>query len=501
MVDLTVAVGRLRRSNGGRAARVVQAAVAAGIVLVACTTDENGSHPTTLSNAGRDDPRTTTGSSDRTVPGGTASSVPAVRVTAPPDPIVPDVGSDAYDVVGYRWDLTIDPTVGSLRAHGLVDAVAASDLDEVTLDYSGAPLASVRSNGVDVVHSYTGTKLVVETDQSAGDRFQLAYVYDGTPEHRVAPGRAGRFGWIAQNDVVHTEAVLPGDMATILPLNDTPRDPATYSLEITVPAGYVATASGRLADVRDQGGQRTFSWRVDRPASEVTLSVGDYVVERVPAPELGAEISVALAPDDVDRLDDFAVVPDIIDFLEERLGPFPYEEVGFTLVDGLGAAGDSTPGRIHLAHTGEVGLVHELAHQWMGGLVGTTSTTDVWLREGFPRFVEMLWLDATGGAELDALVADGRSLLGNATRPPLEVTEAMHRSDDVTYERGALTFHALYAELGAARFWRSMATFFDEYTGTSASTDDFIDTVERVSERRLDDLFDAWLRGSVLPSP
>lgn len=45
-----------------------------------------------------------------------------------------------------------------------------------------------------------------------------------------------------------------------------------------------------------------------------------------------------------------------------------------------------------------------------------------------------------------------------------------------------------------------MATFFDEFAGASAGTDQFIDTVEQVADRPLGDLFDAWLRRSELPS-
>lgn len=470
---------------------------AAAVLLVACSIDEDGSGEPASEGVSAN-PGSTSGSAEPT-PGGKVSASSGSSAVMR-DPIVPEAGNDGYDVAHYQWDLTIDPTRGSLRAHGIIDAVATTDLASVQLDYSGAPLASLQVDGANAEHSYTDSKLVIEAHLAAGSRFEITFDYDGTPERGVAPGRLGRFGWIAQNETVHTEVLLPGDKATILPLNDTPQDPATYALDITVPTGYVATASGHLDGVREQDGSATYSWRVDSPVSEITLAVGEYVIESVPAPpKLDVEISVALSADDLARLDDFGVIPDIIGFFQAGLGPFPYQNLGFTIVDGLGGAGDSTPARIHLAHTGESGLVHELAHQWMGGVVGTASSADSWLREGFPRFMEMLWLDQTGAAELDVLIAASRDLLGDTTRPPLEVTRASQRGDDVTYERGALTFHALYAELGDELFWQSMATFFDDFAGTSAGTDDFIRTVERVSDQQLANLFDAWLRRPELP--
>lgn len=51
-------------------------------------------------------------------------------------------------------------------------------------------------------------------------------------------------------------------------------------------------------------------------------------------------------------------------------------------------------------------VVHELAHQWMGGSVGTASSQDAWLREGLPTYVEALWT-----ARHQGVVEAGKSMI------------------------------------------------------------------------------------------
>jgi len=148
----------------------------------------------------------------------------------------------------------------------------------------------------------------------------------------------------------------------------------------------------------------------------------------------------------------------------------------------------------------EIVLVHELAHQWMGGSVGNASTQDAWLREGLPTYVEALWTARRQGAQAgESMIEDFRRQLGPSTRPPLDVDDLADRSDDATFLRGALVMHALKLEVGERAFFRALKGFFKSYRGKSASTMDFIETVERVVGRDLTNFFAAWLSREPVP--
>jgi aminopeptidase N len=376
-------------------------------------------------------------------------------------------------------------------------AVAEEALERVTLDFTGPPVTAVRVNGEDVPYARSRGKLVAEASVAASRRFALDVEYAGTPD--PVSGAEPR-GWVSAPGVLRTLSVLPGDTASWVPLNDTPLDPARYTLRITVPRPFVATASGKLVHTDDSAQGSTSVWRVDLPVSEVALAVGRFRISKLAGPR-GLPIEIAVPPADSATRSSFDRVGDMLSFLEARLGPFPFENLGLTVVDDY-AGVDSTPARVNLSETQEVVLVHELAHQWLGGSVGTSSSRDAWLREGLPTFVEAWWTERRYGEMAGSqMIDDFRRQLGPSTRPPLQVDDPVDRWDDVTYLRGALTMDALRLEVGERQFVRSLKTFLREHRGTSASTKDFVATVEGVTDRSLDRFFSGWLSHERVPKP
>jgi aminopeptidase N len=67
------------------------------------------------------------------------------------------------------------------------------------------------------------------------------------------------------------------------------------------------------------------------------------------------------------------------------------------------------------------------------------------------------------------------------------------------YDRGALTLHALRAELGDDAFFTLLETHSERYRDGNASTADFIALAEEVAGADLGALFDAWLFEPALP--
>jgi len=415
------------------------------------------------------------------------------------DPIVPSAGNPGYDARRYVWDLEVNPESNSLTAKASMHALALESLDRVTLDFSGPRVTGVRINGEVVEYGRADGKLVVNGSVAESEQFEIEVEYAGTPEPIRVPASPPR-GWIAEPGAVRTFSLLPGDAAGWAPLNDTPLDPAAYTLRITVPDPFVATASGTLVETLERENGKTFVWRVDLPVTEVTVAVGEYRTDRLTGPN-GLPIDIAFPTDaTVADIPSLKQLPNMLAFLRARLGPFPFPSLGLTWVRLFGGGGDSTPGRINLSDVQESVVVHELAHQWMGGSVGNASTQDAWLREGLPTYVEVLWTARREGTQAgQSLIESFRRQLGPSTRPPLDVDELADRSDDATFLRGALVMHSLKLEVGERAFFRALKGFFTSYRGKSASTKDFIETVERVVGRDLTNFFAAWLSREPVP--
>lgn len=415
------------------------------------------------------------------------------------DPLAPHVGDARYDVERYEWHLELDPSEATARVATVVAGATTEATDNISLDYSGPPLDRVSLDGEPVPYDETGSKLLVAAALPAGRSFTLEASYEGEPKTRTDGGPGGT-GWVRRHDLIHTVHLLPGDAASWVPVNDTPLDPATYRITLTVPDGFVATASGReIATESLAGGATRSVWEVGLPVTEAGFAVGRF--ERSTAPGL-ADLDIDIAATAGARLgaEDLALVPEMLEFLEGSFGPFPFDALGITWTGHPSYLGDSMPGRIHLSSTTESVLVHELAHQWIGGAVGVASTRDAWLREGLPTYVELLWAEHRSGAEaFEQGLATYRQRLGDVTRAPLDVREPADQADDVAYLRGALTWHALHQELGHDGFWRLVRELVAAGQGGVLSTEDLRAGVRRVAGSSGVATLDAWLTRKEVP--
>ena len=89
--------------------------------------------------------------------------------------------------------------------------------------------------------------------------------------------------------------------------------------------------------------------------------------------------------------------PALLDWLEKRLGPYPFDSLGFVLVDstsGMETQTMITLGRDPSDSDPEV-LVHEMAHQWYGDAVTPSDWRDVWMNEGMATYLQGAWQDET----------------------------------------------------------------------------------------------------------
>ncbi len=442
-------------------------------------------------------------SSDRGV-NEVASSPPTFRVAASEleglgDPLFAEYGNPGYDVQAYDWRLHVDPGTGELDATAVMSAIATEQRSWISLDFEGPAPGTVRLDGESARFQQDGQKLAIEARLDADERFEVAVDYRGTPRSRNRGG-LGLTGWQHDDEQVFTTSVIPGDTSTWAPLNDTPLDPAIYTLRISTPEGYEVTASGRPAGSSTKGAIVTSIWKTELPVTEIAFAVGRFDRHTLAGPN-GLDIDLALPADGTVEPEQFGRLPQMVDFLTQRFGPFPFPTLGITWIPDAPFDGDASPARIHLSRVSDLLLVHELAHQWMGAAVGNASSRDIWLREGLPSYAELLWTEHTRGSEaLEAGASNWMRRLGGTTRPPLRVRQLSDRGDDATYLRSALALHALRREVGDRAFFAGLVSFFEQHAGTSVTTRDFVATLEAESGQQLQELTTDWLDQEAVPA-
>ncbi|KAI3372893.1 hypothetical protein L3Q82_023350 [Scortum barcoo] len=133
---------------------------------------------------------------------------------------------------------------------------------------------------------------------------------------------------------------------------------------------------------------------------------------------------------------------------------------------------------------------HELAHQWFGNLVTMEWWNDIWLNEGFARYMEYISVEATyPDLKVEeyllhtCFAAVGHDSL-NSSRPissPAEnPTQIKQMFDTVSYDKGACILHMLRHFLTDDVFQSGIVRYLRKYSYKNAHNQDLWDSLANV---------------------
>lgn len=186
-------------------------------------------------------------------------------------------------------------------------------------------------------------------------------------------------------------------------------------LTINVPGGNSCLATGRLIGQTQQDGRTTFSFS-SPPAKGISLICGPF--QQVL--ELPGKLPIRVYASRLVRLEQTyspAEMAAIGDFLVTTFGPLEVPELNILLQKGRDFGGLShtgfivnhlppparasregtrrqflAEGPLVLAEIRRDNLVHEMAHQWWGGLLSWKSYRDAWITEGLAHYSTLQYL-------------------------------------------------------------------------------------------------------------
>jgi aminopeptidase N len=234
------------------------------------------------------------------------------------------------------------------------------------------------------------------------------------------------------------------------------------------------------------------------------LAIGQYEVRQATAPN--GQVLITAYGDDLGDSGPAARAsvertPEVLDVLSRYFGPYPFEAQGGVVDSGLGFALETQTrpvydGAFFLGGADMSVVAHENAHQWFGDSVSVHDWKEIWLNEGFATYAEYLWSDYQGEgtpAEIaqytyDSIPADDGFWQVLPGDPGAE-----NQFDDAVYDRGALTVQALRSAVGDDAFFAILRAWTAKKKDSTATTAEFVALAERISGRRLADLFTTWL--------
>ncbi|MFI6377027.1 M1 family metallopeptidase [Streptomyces sp. NPDC050546] len=446
-----------------------------------------------------------------------AASAPVVPLGVG-DRLFPYLGNPGYDVTSYDLSFSYPGSNSRpLRAVTTIKARATADLDRVNLDFANGTVDSVEVDGEPAGFSTAGEDLVITPQEAVpdGDRMRITVRHSSDPVS--AKGRES--GWVRTTDGL--AMANQADAAhRVFPCNDHPSDKAMFTIRVTTPKGLTAVSNGLPAGVARSDGSTTWTYRTHHPmATELAqVSIGRSTVLHRTGPH-GLPVRDVVPTRDRKALEPWLrKTPAQIDWMERKLGRYPFETYGMLVADAstgfeLETQTLSLFERELFTQSAypewyvESIMVHELAHQWFGNSVSPRTWSDLWLNEGYATWYEALYAEVRGGKPMrDRMKAaygssDGWRAVGGPPAAP-KVPEPGRKTGIFrhnVYEGATLVLYALREEIGSPAFDRLQRAWVGRYRDGTASTADYVRLASEISGRDLSGFFKDWLYGEKTP--
>ncbi len=469
---------------------------------------------------------------DRNAAGGPEASAFTLETDQPRTPEQEAVRFDKADL-----SITVLPDDKAIRGVAVLDFTTLAPLNALVVELDALfDVSDVKVDGQTVPRdrwSNPEGRMTIQLSRPlpAGERTSLRIVYGGQPHTaRRAPWNGG---WVwstapSGEPWIATAVQLDGCDLIFPCIDNSNAEPGRVDLHVTVPSNLSAPGNGVFQGKTDNGdGTTTWNWSIENPnIYAVNINVGPFeeVTEGYRS-RFGNVIPMHFwhlksdRPDDVQRL--FAEFPQMLDFFEAYVGPFPFggEKMGVVETPYLGMEHQTLNAYGNEYEIDERGyddlLQHEFSHEWFANQLTNWNADDMWLHEGLGSYMQPLyagWL--RGDAYMQRELANQRDGLMN--RAPV-VSRRAQTVDDVynrptgpggdIYSKGSLIAHTLRMTMGDADFFEALRILVygrpdpapGNFQPVTRSTPDYNRIVNEVTGRDYDWFFNAYLYEASLP--
>lgn len=401
-----------------------------------------------------------------------------------------------------------------------VDLDPRFDIEEFTVNGT-----SIR----DYTHEDGTIAFALPQRAEAGSALEIAIRYSGKPHIAANAPWDGGFVWSSHQGEPWIATAVQGEGCDLFwPCYDNPMSEfESVDLHITVPEGLSAPSNGVLQGIdRHEDGSSTWHWKSNQVNSyNIALNVGPYEeLNTSYESRYGNTIPLHFwylkgNKEQAEKL--FAEWPDIIDFFEDQIGPYPFADEKLAAVEtphlGMEHQTINAYGNRYTEATEGYDWLfqHELAHEWFGNQMTNRDWDEMWLHEGFGAYMQPYFLRWRDGemAYMKAM-ANQRGSIRNAhplvSNVPMTTAESgafeSGPGQDI-YAKGSWVLHTLRNLIGDQAFNNATRRLVygrpDPVPGNFkpryGTTEEFRQVAEEESGRDLRWFFDVYLYGAALP--
>lgn len=288
-------------------------------------------------------------------------------------------------------------------------------------------------------------------------------------------------------------------------------DIANYRVVISMPPNYVLASTGNLIKKESMGGN--YRWTLEAPKVRDFAIVASKKYKVIEADVEDISVRSYYFEDETAELS-LTAARDALEIFNRDFGKYPYEQFSVAAADFF-IGGMEYPKLVFIDEGMYKGndemleyiIVHETAHQWWYGIVGNNEIEEAWLDEALTEYSTLLYYENKYGKEIKdkmykKMILGGYKIYRNFNESKSEVIlKHLEDFEDSTeyqalvYCKGAMFLECLREELGDETFFDILKVYFDKYKYKNATTEDFFEICEIVSDKNLKDIFKKWLKG------
>ncbi len=273
---------------------------------------------------------------------------------------------------------------------------------------------------------------------------------------------------------------------------------SNYNVEITVPKEVEIATTGKVVSEEIKGGTRTstivaknkrdFAFAASEDFVIGTRQVGDTLIKLYSINDDEEMIDIAL---------DFG--EDSIELFSDIYGEYPYDE--YKIVNTEFSSGMEYASIVFISNDYfnetwlgflETVIVHETAHQWWYGIVGTDPVNEAWIDEGLASYSETIYMGEIYGEEEGDIYYKQETkyaydlnsgLLGDDKRvdKPLSEFEGWNDYGILVYSRGVGFFNAIKDIYGKEVLYEILQSAYDGYKFKTITGEELLSICEQIT--------------------
>jgi aminopeptidase N len=368
-----------------------------------------------------------------------------------------------------------------------------------------------------------GNPLFVDVNLSspvaAGGKVTLTFAYAGLLANEQSSPVPGVTAASINKDGAFL--LLP---ARWFPLTSFPSNRYTATFKLNVPENFAVAGTGKASaptPITGNGGRLLYTFECKTPAPNGTFVAGANL-QLNPKQAQGLSVLVYAPKEESGNAQQFAdsVARSAIMF-SDMFGPLPDTDFAIAQIPDGTLKEFAAPGLLLLnkrnwdPRASDRMIAHLVAQQWWGNSVLPATPGDVWISDGLARYSEALYAEQNAGREAGLKAVDDfavGALMYEDAAPVAQAARLAPYSPDyrsVVWNKGAMIFHMLRAQMGDVAFKSLLHDFYKRYGGKTARIDDFINLAQQevqanaktasITPDELRGFFMQWLNSTGVP--